>query len=84
MTPPMATMDPERADALREYHRSWYKKNREKINKQRKARYWAKHDKAKAKRRVVCTILKEHKQALADDPERLSTDFILKLVQGES
>ena len=80
----MATMDPERADALREYHRSWCKKNREKILEQRKARYWAKHDKAKAKRRVVCTILKEHKQALADDPERLSTDFILKLVQGES
>ena len=77
-------MDPERADALREYHRSWCKKNREKINKQRKARYWAKHDKAKAKRRVVCTILKEHKQALADDPERLSTDFILRLIRGES
>lgn len=44
--------------------------------------YERKHKERKA-REETCKILKEHKQALADDPERLSTDFILKLVQGD-
>ena len=58
--------------------RAYYQAHREEILARREAhraqRYC--HD--------TCKILKEHKQALADDPERLSTDFILRLVQGEN
>lgn len=56
----------------RAYQRAYYHAHREEILARRKAR----HD--------TCKILKEHKEALADDPERLSTDFILRLVQGEN
>lgn len=35
------------------------------------------------KTRNICRVLKAHKEALADDPERLSTEFLLKLVHGE-
>jgi len=57
----------------RAYNREYYQEHREKIQARRKEYY----------RRETCKILTAHKQALADDPERLSTDFILKLVQGE-
>lgn len=49
-----------------------------------KYREYERKCKERKAREETCKILKEHKQALADDPERLSTDFILKLVQGES
>ena len=60
------------------------KKNKEwnEANKERCREYNRKCKERKA-REETCKILKEHKQALADDPERLSTDFILKLVLGE-
>jgi hypothetical protein len=62
----------------RAYHREYYQAHREEILARREAhraqRYC--HD--------TCRVLEEHKQALADDPERLSTDFILRLVQGEN
>ena len=65
-------------EEMRAYHREYYHAHREEILARREAhraqRYC--HD--------TCKILKEHKQALADDPERLSTDFILRLVQGEN
>ena len=32
----------------------------------------------------VCSILKDHKQVVGDDPERLSTDFMLKLIKDKS
>ena len=57
----------------RAYHREYYHAHREEIRAYRAQRYC--HD--------TCKILKEHKEALADDPERLSTEFILKLVQGD-
>jgi len=58
----------------RAYSREYYHAHREEIRACRAQRYC--HD--------TCKILKEHKEALADDPERLSTDFILRLVQGEN
>ena len=57
----------------RAYHREYYHAHREEIRAYRAQRYC--HD--------TCKILTEHKEALADDPERLSTEFILKLVQGD-
>ena len=57
----------------RAYQRAYYHAHREEILAYRAQRYC--HD--------TCKILKEHKEALADDPERLSTEFILKLVQGD-
>lgn len=60
-------------EELRAYHREYYHAHREEIWANRAQRYC--HD--------TCKILKEHKEALADDPERLSTEFILKLVQGD-
>jgi hypothetical protein len=60
-------------EELRAYHREYYHAHREEIRAYRAQRYC--HD--------TCKILKEHKEALADDPERLSTEFILKLVQGD-
>jgi len=57
----------------RAYSREYYHAHREEIRACRAQRYC--HD--------TCKILKEHKEALADDPERLSTEFILKLVQGD-
>ena len=57
----------------RAYQRAYYHAHREEIRAYRAQRYC--HD--------TCKILKEHKEALADDPERLSTEFILKLVQGD-
>jgi hypothetical protein len=57
----------------RAYRRAYYHAHREEIRAYRAQRYC--HD--------TCKILKEHKEALADDPERLSTEFILKLVQGD-
>ena len=59
----------------RAYHREYYHAHREEILARRKASAEARHD--------TCRVLKEHKEALADDPERLSTDFILKLVHGD-
>ena len=74
-------------------NRAYYEEHRAEILAGRKSYYQANRDKLVAyqreyasrhRRDALCKILKEHKQALADDPERLSTDFILKLVQGES
>ena len=73
----------------RAYHREYYQAHREEILAKKKI-----YDKANRERHIaymkeyrktrnICRVLKEHKQALADDPERLSTDFILKLVQGD-
>ena len=72
--------------------RAYYQAHREEILAQKKE-----YDRANRAKRTeykkeyrkrhspnaICEILTEHKQALADDPERLSTDFILKLVQGD-
>jgi hypothetical protein len=59
----------------RAYQRAYYHAHREEILARRKA-HRAQWD--------TCRVLREHKEALADDPERLSTEFILKLVQGEN
>jgi hypothetical protein len=69
--------------------RAYYRAHREEILAKKKI-----YDKANRERHIaymkeyrktrnICRVLKEHKQALADDPERLSTDFILKMVQGD-
>jgi len=75
-----------------EYRKAYYEAHKEEINAYNVAyqkahpekyrEYYRKCKERKA-REETCKILKEHKQALADDPERLSTDFILKLVQGD-
>jgi hypothetical protein len=31
----------------------------------------------------VCNILRVHKEELKDDPERLSTDFLIAIINGE-
>lgn len=70
--------------------RAYYQAHREEILAKKKV-----YDKANRERHIaymkeyrktrdICRVLKEHEEALADDPERLSTEFILKLVQGES
>jgi hypothetical protein len=68
--------------------RAYYQKHREEILARRKAYAEAHPEKQEEHKKQwychdTCRVLKEHKQALADDPERLSTDFILKLVQGD-
>ncbi len=65
----------------RAYNREYYHAHREEILARRKAS--AEAHRAQRYCHDTCKILKEHKEALADDPERLSTDFILKLVQGD-
>jgi len=35
------------------------------------------------KTKSTCTILKQHAEELKNDPNRLSTDFIQKLIKGE-
>ena len=60
------------------YNMEWKKAHPEKYRE-----YDRKQRERKA-REETCKILKEHKEALADDPERLSTDFILRLIRGES
>mgnify|MGYP001106411448 CR=1 FL=1 len=72
----------------RAYNREYYQAHREEIlakkkvydaaNRAKRAEYRKRHGP-----NAICEILTEHKQALADDPERLSTDFILRLVLGE-
>jgi len=68
--------------------RAYYQAHREEILAKKKIYYKANRERHIAymkeyrKTRNICRVLKEHKEALADDPERLSTDFILKLVQG--
>lgn len=66
------------SEEKREYNRKYYIANKEKHN----ARMKKYHDAHKEEilRAEVCQIIKKHKEDLADDPERLSTDFILKLV----
>lgn len=58
--------------------KKYYIANKEKHNEYTK-KYYATHKK-EILRAEVCQIIKKHKEDLADDPERLSTDFILKLV----
>ncbi len=68
---------------------AYYHAHREEILARRKA-FAEAHPERQQEHRAqwychdTCRVLKEHKKALADDPERLSTDFILRLVQGES
>ena len=70
---------------MKTYMKKYYIANKEKHNEYTK-KYYATHKKyyATHKKEVlrdeVCQIIKKHKEDLADDPERLSTDFILKLV----
>ena len=76
-------------EELRAYRREYYHAHREEILARRKASAEAHPERQEAHRAQwychdTCRVLKEHKQALADDPERLSTDFILRLVQGEN
>jgi len=76
-------------EELRAYHREYYHAHREEILARRKASAEAHPERQEAHRAQwychdTCRVLEEHKQALADDPERLSTDFILRLVQGEN
>ena len=72
----------------RAYHREYYRAHREEILARRKA-YAEAHPEKQEEHRAqwychdTCRVLKAHKQALADDPERLSTEFILRLVQEE-
>lgn len=56
----------------KEENRAWQKKYREK------------HPENQARRLSweTCNILRAHKDALSDDPERLTTDFIMKIVKG--
>jgi len=78
-------------EEISERKRAYYQAHRKEILKKQKAYYAAnptirkKHNEYMRKYRQIrgiCRILEKHRQALADDPERLSTDFILKLVQG--
>ena len=76
-------------EELRAYHREYYHAHREEILARRKASAEAHPERQEAHRAQwychdTCRVLEEHKQALADDPERLSTDFILRLVRGEN
>ncbi|MFA5458446.1 MAG: hypothetical protein WC261_12530, partial [Synergistaceae bacterium] len=70
--------------------RAYYQEHREEILAKKRVYDMANREKRAAyqkeyrKTRGICRVLKEHKEALADDPERLSTDFILRLVQGEN
>lgn len=63
---------------MKTYMKKYYIANKEKHNEYTK-KYYATHKK-EVLRDEVCQIIKKHKEDLADDPERLSTDFILKLV----
>lgn len=65
-------------ERLRAYAQEYRKAHPEKY------REYDRNCKERKAREETCKILKEHKQALADDPERLSTDFLLKLIRGES
>jgi hypothetical protein len=76
-------MSADRLEAVREYYKNYRENHRDKINECARKSYEANKDKRRAQIRALCRTLKEHKEALADDPERLSTDFILKLVQGD-
>jgi hypothetical protein len=38
----------------------------------------------KTKGSNVCTILRSHREILSDDPDRLSTDFLKKLIGPEA
>jgi hypothetical protein len=46
------------------------------------ARIHRKEDQARRLSWETCNILRAHKDALSDDPERLTTDFIMKIVKG--
>lgn len=48
------------------------------------ARTHSKEAQARSLSWQTCKILRAHKDALGDDPDRLTTEFIMKIVKGES
>lgn len=74
-------MNPEERRA---YMKKYREDHREEINAYNR-KYRAEHKKEDQARRFsweTCNILRAHKDALSDDPERLTTDFIMKIVKG--
>ena len=74
-------------EEIKELQRAYYLAHRETILARHKVYNRMNQEARKMYRKEqykieACKILKKHKEDLADDPERLSTDFILKLVQG--
>ena len=64
----------------REYQRKYHKDNRKKVN-ENSHNYYHKHKKKrKEHKRPACRILKQHSEDLSDDPERLSTDFLINII----
>jgi len=74
---------PEKIAAIK---RKYYSAHKEEILA-RNREYARTHEKENQERQYsyeTCRILKAHKEALADDPDRLTTEFIMKIVTGES
>jgi NAD+--asparagine ADP-ribosyltransferase len=63
--------------------KKYYAEHKEE-NLARQKKYREKHPENQARRLSweTCNILRAHKDALSDDPERLTTDFIMKIVKG--
>jgi len=77
------------SDKVLESIKKWKKKNPEKqkeYNKTYNAKRYAKNPELlkenfdKLHKAQVCKIIKNHHEDLKDDPERLSTDFIQRLI----
>jgi hypothetical protein len=69
-------------EAHRENIRKWQKNHKEKVNEYNK-NWRKKHPKEFCEmqnRSRICKILRDHKTEMSDDPERLSTDFIIDLI----
>ncbi len=71
----------------RAYHRAYYHAHREEILARRKASAEAHPERQEAYRAQrychdTCKILKEHKEALADDPERLIEESLADMYQS--
>jgi hypothetical protein len=76
--------DPNARAKIKEYSRKWYEKNRDRVNAYQRVyqrAYWRRNKDILNKRLSVCSILKSHADELSDDPERLSTDFIVGLLK---
>ena len=68
-------------DALSKYRKEHYYKNKERYIQSAKDFYHNK--KNPLSKKPTCEILKHHAEELKDDPERLTTDFIIKLIKKE-
>lgn len=82
----------EHPDKIKKWRREWQRKNPDKVREHQR-RYREKHPEVKIKalnylkkhekdihKKQVCRILKKHAEDLKDDPERLSTEFLQKII----